>query len=548
MATKDPKVQPNKELTALVKLRGGLDTISDRVSLFEIPGKAVSMVNFEGGLKGGYRRINGYTKYSALSPDGVGTDPVLAARSYFNGCVAVQGGNIYFSEDGTSWLQVNKDTSGIFVDTATLAGLGSLTRTTDTEEHYRFVEYHNGTDTELFIVDTQGVNPLSRLVIKDVGGGTLNFKYGDAGATEWGTGNVRLPVTVEVHSERLVVSGDPAFKNEVYYSDLLEPFDFIGGGLINISDEVVWCETFRENLIVFGKGIIKAIAGLGDPALQNIETITSKIGCAAGGSVQEFAGGLIFLAPDGLRTVAATQRIDDFELGTLTTDIQDEILDIISRVDSTFIMSTVVRARNQYRLFVSDNLDNLKGVGGVLRGAGSDASSVTVEWNVFQSNSLYDVTSVRDEDNQEVLFQVNADGFVYIHDNGSTFDGTNIVAVFKLADMMLGDPNFRKTLHYVDTYLDIEGVADLSFQILYDEPFGNAASPGVYSTDIAAGLSLYDIAIYDTATYDAGTDIIERTPVQGSGKLVSFLFQSNGSSAPFTVQALNISYFLNGRF
>jgi hypothetical protein len=540
---------PSEEQTSLVKLRGGLDTISDRVTLFETPGKTVSMVNFEGGLKGGYRRISGYTKYSTLSPDGVGTDPVVAARGYFNGCVAAQGGDIYFSEDGTSWLQVNKDTSGIFVDTATLAGLGSLIRTTDGAEHYRFVEYHNGTDTELFIVDTQGVNPLSRLVIKDVGGGTLNFKYGDAGATEWGTGNVRSPTTVEVHNERLVVSGDPAFKNEVHYSDLLEPFDFIGGGLINISDEVVWCETFRENLIVFGKGLVKGVAGLGDPVLQNIETITSKIGCAAGGSVQEVAGGLIFLAPDGLRTIAATDRIDDFELGTLTTDIQDEILDIIKKVDTVFITSTVVRSRNQYRLFVSDNLDPLKGIGGVIRGVGTEKKpGIVVEWNTFQGNSLYDVTSVRDEDNQEVLFQVNADSFVYVHDDGDTFNGTNIVAVFKTADMMLSDPNFRKTLHYVDTYINLEGVADLSFQIMYDEPFDNTASPGVYGTDIAAGLSLYDVAIYDTDTYDAGADIIERTPVQGSGKLVSFLFQSNGASASFTIQALNISYFLNGRF
>lgn len=537
---------PSEERSSLIQLRGGLDTISDRITLFQTPGKAVKMINFESGIKGGYRRISGYTKYSAVSPDGVGTDPVVAARSYFGGSVAVQGGNVYFSADGTSWIQVNKDTSGAFVTEATLAGLGALPRSSTGAEHYRFVEYHNGTESELYLVDTLGINPIARLVLKQ--NGAVTYKYEEAGETAWGVGNVRNPSTVEIHNERLVVSGDPNFKNEVHYSDLLEPFDFIGGGLINIADEIVWCETFRENLIIFGKSSIKAVAGLGDPSLQNIEAVTTKIGCAAGGSVQEFAGGLMFLAPDGIRTVSATQRIGDFELGVVTTSIQDEILDLIRRGESSFITSAVVRSRNQYRLFISGNSGTTKGIGGVIRGTSSNVEGGGIEWNLFQGNSLYDVTSVRGQNNQEALFQVNGDAFVYSHDTGSTFDGTDITAIFSTPELMLDDPNFRKTLHYVDTYISLEGIATIAFQVIYDDPFRNAANPGVFTTDAAAGLSLYDVSIYDTDAYDAGKDVIERTAICGSGKLVSFLFQSVGASAPFTIQALNISYFLNGRY
>jgi hypothetical protein len=537
---------PSKEQTSLIQLQGGLDTIADRVTLFQTPGKAVKMINFESGLKGGYRRIDGYTKYSAITPDGVGTDPVVTARSYRNGCIAVQGGNVYFSKDGTSWLQVNKDTSGAFVSETTMPGLTALPRISNGVEHYRFEEFNNGIENELFIVDTQGVNPLARLVIK--GDATFTYKYEEAGATEWGTGNVRYPTMVTAHNERLVVSGDPAYKNEVYYSDLEQPFDFVGGGVINVSDVVVWCETFRENLIIFGKGLLKAVAGLGDPSLQNIETITSKIGCVAGGSVQEVAGGLLFLAHDGLRTVGATDRIDDFELGVVTTDIKDEVLDIVAKADTSYITSTVIRSRNQYRLFISDNLDPLKGIGGVIRGQSSDAAGLAFEWNTFQGNSLYDVSSIRNDDNQETIYQVNASSYVYTHNEGSTFDGTNITAVFKTADMMFGDPNYRKTLQSIDTYINIEGITDISLQVIYDEPFGRTASPGVYGTDASGGLTVYDVAIYDTDTYDTVEDIIETTPLQGSGKLVSFIYQSNGASAPFTIQAMNVSYLMNGRF
>ena len=213
---------PSEEQTSLVRLQGGLDTISDRVALFETPGKTVRMVNFEGGIRGGYRRISGYTKYSALSPDGIGTLSVVSARSYFGGCIAVQGGNIYFSEDGTSWLQINKDTGDVFVDAATLAGLGALTRTTTNDEHYYFSTWHNGTEEEVYFVDSQGVNPIGRIVIRD-NAGTLEYKYQHADDTSWGVGNERFPTQIEFHNERLVVSGDPLFKNNLYYSELYQP-------------------------------------------------------------------------------------------------------------------------------------------------------------------------------------------------------------------------------------------------------------------------------------------------------------------------------------
>ena len=37
-----------------------------------------------------------------------------------------------------------------------------------------------------------------------------------------------------------------------------------------------------------------------------VTPVTRDIGCVNGQTIQEFAGDLIFLAPDGLRTVAGT--------------------------------------------------------------------------------------------------------------------------------------------------------------------------------------------------------------------------------------------------
>jgi hypothetical protein len=540
---------PSKEKTSLIKFQGGLDTVSDRLALFQVPGKTINMVNFESGILGGYRRINGFTKYSALSPDGIGTNPVVSARSYFNGSVAVQGGDIYFSADGTSWLQVNKDTSDAFVDAATLAGLGALPRTTNGTERYRYAEWHNGTEAELYFVDTLGINPIGKLVIRENGG--TEYKYKHAGATDWGTGFEREPTTIEVHSERLVVAGDPDFKNEIAYSNILAPLDFIGGGRINVADEVVWCETFRENLVVFNKGSLKTITGLGDPTRQLITPITNKIGCIAGGSVQEYAGGLIFLAPDGLRTVSATQRIDDFELGTVTTTIHNEVLNIISQLNIGTIISTVVRSRNLYKIYLDVPGIGTIGIGGVIRKAlpgQSLEAGVAIEWNTYTDNPLCDVNSTRNDSDQEVLFQTNGDGFVYLHDTGSTFDGTHIPATFQTPDLSFDDPNIRKTLNIVEIYTEEEGATAYNMKALFDEQLQASASPSVFSIDTSAEIPLYGTAVYGTATYADIDTKITRIYVEGSGKLISFIFQSHNGSAPFTIQGININYFLNGRY
>ena len=64
------------------------------------------------------------------------------------------------------------------------------------------------------------------------------------------------------------------------------------------------------------------VTPIADFALQ---PVTRSIGCVDRFSVQEIGGDLIYLAPDGLRTLAGTERINDVELGTVSKQIQDRI-------------------------------------------------------------------------------------------------------------------------------------------------------------------------------------------------------------------------------
>ena len=60
--------------------------------------------------------------------------------------------------------------------------------------------------------------------------------------------------------------------------------------------------------------------------------VAKNIGCLSGYSIQEIGGDLIFLAPDGLRTVAGTARIGDVELGTVSKAIQPIITQLAENI------------------------------------------------------------------------------------------------------------------------------------------------------------------------------------------------------------------------
>jgi hypothetical protein len=94
-----------------------------------------------------------------------------------------------------------------------------------------------------------------------------------------------------------------------------------GAGQISVGDEIVGMKQFRETLVIFCKDSIFRLAGssVSDFVLQ---PVARNIGCLSRFSIQEIGGDLIYLAPDGLRTVAGTERIGDTELGTISKQVQ----------------------------------------------------------------------------------------------------------------------------------------------------------------------------------------------------------------------------------
>ena len=92
-----------------ISCKGGLNTNLNQLELLAQPGFAVALSNFEVDPDGGYRRINGYDPFgggSAARPNS--SNAIKGLQVYGDGVIACTGTNVYFSQTGTSWLQLNK--------------------------------------------------------------------------------------------------------------------------------------------------------------------------------------------------------------------------------------------------------------------------------------------------------------------------------------------------------------------------------------------------------------------------------------------------------
>jgi hypothetical protein len=268
---------------------------------------------------------------------------------YADGIVVCSGTDIFFSVDGEeTWLQINRasvDASGDNYSTFTGRSVASRT----SQGRCTFALYEGTSDYgELVICD--GVNEPFLFQMTGTGGLTSRTFFAKEITVSGTTG----PAFGVIHDKHLVVAGASTAKNTIFYSGTndIDSFSSTGSGSIVIEDAVVGLASFRSDLIIFCKNSIHKLVNINNSSTVAVVPITTNVGCVNGGSIQEVGGDILFLAPDGVRTIAGTARIGDVELSSVSRQIQKIVSDIAA--DSAFIITSgVLRSKSQYRLFYS---------------------------------------------------------------------------------------------------------------------------------------------------------------------------------------------------
>ena len=499
--------------------QGGLNTSRDVLSQGETqPGSAISLINYEPAVTGGYRKINGFSNDYGTVP---GTGKVLGvcvANGVNDGILACRkpssGNNYlhYWNNATDAWVAVT--TSG----SPTMTGVTKV----------RFTKYNWGSPK---VILTDGVNPAATY------DGTTYTQITHADAPD-------DPKFAHVFKNHMFLAGDPNEDTNLYFSAPYDETDFApanGAGVINVGFPIVAIKSFRDVLYIFGTNNIRKLAG---DNISNfvLQEVTDDLGCLASDSVIEIGGDLLFLSQDGLRPVSGTDKIGDVNLETVSKDIQSIFTDIVFDIDLEGLNAVVIRQKTQFRYFFAA-ADSQGIIGGFRQ---------TPNGLQFEYSQMLGITATASDSGYigqyEFVIHGDDNGKVHRQEQGNDFDGQDIFSVFQTPFFHMQDPEQRKVFYTVATYLRAEGDNEIVMSALYDYEDVDTLSPTNFTLTTAGAAAYYNEALYDsTAIFDGNPAPVKRTNISGSGKSASFKFVTNDSNASHSIQGLVVTFGVGDR-
>ena len=553
------------------------------------PGQALELENFEPDIDGGYRRIDGFKKFvnHIVPQTSSSTEEVLMVVNFANKIVAARGQKIFssastelataiasdttmsgsgtitvdsttgFSSSGT--LQINSE---IFtytgVTSTTFTGVTRATSSTSAAAHavndvvseswterdtgrssasrYNFERFNFDGNDKLVVVDGDNAPTF------------FNSAMSATDVTSAGSGEVSTAVTgakfVAAFKDHMFYAGMSSTPQEIVFSVPFDEDNFAtgsGAGSIKVDNTITGLKVFRDNLFIFCESRIFKLSGT---SLSNfaITPVTRNIGCIEpfGSTIQEFAGDLIFLGPDGLRTVAGTARIGDVEIGTISKSIQSLIDDNIKNAD--LFNSIVIPDKTQYRLFFNKSgltEENTIGVICVLKGQQFEFAKL----KGIKPSSTDSIV----ESGDVIAIHGGFDGYVYRQEKGNDFDGTAINGKYRSPDLTFGDPGVRKHMQRVILNYAPEASIDADLFLRYDYESGDAPRPAAYPFDSSKVVAVYGTSTYGTGTYGGTSQPLVRQPVEGSGFAVALRVNDGGTTAPYSLKGFGLEYQVGAR-
>ena len=553
------------------------------------PGQALELENFEPDIDGGYRRIDGFQKFvNQIVPQTSSySEEVLMVVNFADKIVAARGEKIFSSAStelataitsdatmsGSGTITVDSTTgfsssgtlqidSEIFtytgVTSTTFTGVTRATSSTSAAAHVvNAVVSENWTERDAsrssaarYNFERFNFDGNDKLVVVD-GDNAPTFFNSSLSATDItsaGGGEVSTAVTgakfVAAFKDHMFYAGMSSTPQEIVFSVPFDEDNFAtgsGAGSIKVDNTITGLKVFRDNLFIFCESRIFKLSGTSSSNFA-ITPVTRNIGCIDrhGSTIQEFAGDLIFLGPDGLRTVAGTARIGDVEIGTISKSIQSLIDDNIQ--NATLFNSIVIPDKTQYRLFFNKTgltEENTIGVICVLKGQNFEFAKLK---GIKPSS-----TDTIVESGDVIAIHGGFDGYVYRQEKGNDFDGTSINGKYRSPDLTFGDPGIRKHMQRVILNYAPEAAISADLFLRYDYESAEGARPNAYPFDSTKVAAVYGVATYGTGTYGGATQPLVRQSVEGSGFALALRVNDSGTTAPYSLKGFGLEYQVGAR-
>lgn len=497
-----------------IEYRGGLITnLAPLQQGGSAPGSAIALQNYEPSIEGGYKKILGYNKWNDFPLPGAGLVTGVIVTDTRD-LIAVRESKFYTSVDKANWVE-RLDLSG---------SAGNKIRHTT----FNF----DGTN-KVCMVD--GVNkPIF-----------------------WDSSDQSITVDTDAPSDVEGATRVVNFKNHLFFAKgsniiFTAPFDeenyddAQGAGIINVGARVVGLIVFREQLIVFSIDRIQRIVGntSEDFALQPIAMNT---GTFCGDTVQEVGGDVLYLGPDGVRYLSATERIGDFALERASEQIQSRLVNFFAECEN--YSSVVVRNKSQYRIFRYEEQTPRSLSKGFLATRFLDRESGGIAWSELVGFKPYNSDSKLFRDSEVIVF-CNEDDYIYQMEQGNSFDGGSIEALFQTPFIPIEDPRVRKTYYKHTLYVKSEGDFEIDFNLLFDYEQVGVLQPNTLLLKADQSSVTFwgsPQAIWGQFNWANNPRQVYNNNTIGSSFTVSLRFYDNSTNPSFSIDTSTLEFKFNDR-
>ena len=501
----------------VVSCGGGLTLNKDVFSMH--PGEALQLSNFEPDISGGYRRLNGTTKYnSTIVPKvSLSSERIVLSAIFNDVIIAGRGGTVY---SGT--------TSGSWTSRATSKG---------TSYTYDFDKFnYDGNDKIIIATGAAAAFTLNTSYTEDI----INATGGGTAPTN--------PKYVKSFNNHMFYAGMSDATSTLIFSGPFTEDDFdTGAGSIKVGDVITGIKVFRDTLFIFCQNSIYKITGTSSSDFALAE-VAKNVGTLAHHSIQEMGGDVVFLSADGIRTIAGTAKIGDVELGTISKQIQSRINDIT--YDN--VTATVLRNKSQYRLFyplTNGAEKNSKGLIAVIK---SNPNTQQMGFEFADIKGLK--VSCCDTDfisNTDTTINGGYDGYIYKQDSGNVWTRAtttaNLDSTFRSPDITMGDPGLRKNMQRVNLNWRPEGNVTANMYVQYNYSDIETPQPNVVALEISGSGAVYGLGAYGIAAWGQGDLPITRETIEGSGFAVALKITDTSSNLPWSIKGFEFEFTPGGR-
>ena len=526
-----------------VEFKGGLiSNLSPLQQGTNAIGSATTLQNFEPSLSGGYKKIKGYQKFNSgaipikdASGSVIGSPNDNQKRIQLVACVnnaytaLVARNDKYYVVDSSNVTQAHADNAPNVSQRSTTSG-GKI----------RFVNYNFGAGEKTLIVD--GVNSIAYYDGSQSVGSRVTFSD-ETNAAFSGTVGSRFATVFKNHiilaKTNTIIVGAIGVDND---------FNNAGAGVIeiNVKDTITGLIVFREQLIIFTKNSIQRITGSSATATDQFKLapITDDIGCIREDTIQEVGGDVLFFAPDGIRSLAGTEKIGDFGLNVASKPIKKNVDSLLG----TNFDSLILREKGQYRLFAYNQGYTTGESEGLLATKFIDQGGTGLNWATlrgiksFTSDSRY--YGAFNAVGELTLF-ANEDGYIYQLEITNGFDGTEIKGIYESPFMPIQDPTVRKTFYKLGLYLDPEGAITANVRVKYDQEQEGVVQPtAIDVVTTGTGIVLYNqpTSTYDTDSYSTELNKLYNNNIIGSGKTIAIRIEEESTNPPFRLDTAVLEY------